>query len=180
MEDLKYYENIALSNFDILEILDNNCNIILYPNLYKYTSIDQLLYPYSACIILYAAKIKPSMYGHWCALTKKDDEISFFNPYGGIPDCCLNEINLQIRQESHQLVPYLLNLMYDSPYELHYNEFQFQGKGYDIKTCGRHCCVRVMLKKYNIYQYKNLLDKLCNKYDTDYDGIVTMITTKIY
>lgn len=177
MKGLKYYENIALSNHDILRLLNNKCNIILYPDLHKYQSIDQLVDPYNCCIILYAAQIKPSMYGHWCALIKRANSIEFFNPYGGIPDCCLGQIDPKVRMKSNQLLPYLMMLMEDSPYELHYNEFQFQKKGYDIKTCGQHCCVRVFCKDMNIYQYKQLLDKLCKKLKTNYDGVVTILTT---
>ena len=146
---IKRLENTALSNYDILLLLDNKVNIVLYPDLYKYTSIDQLLNPYNCAIILYESR---KHYGHWCSIIKRDNSIEFFNPYGGLPDDCLNHINLDFRIESNQVIPILKLLMHESPYELHYNEFQFQQKGYDIKTCGRHCVVRCMLKKYDIYK----------------------------
>jgi hypothetical protein len=175
MNKLKHYENIALSNHDILRLLNNKCNIILYPDLPKYNNINELLDPYNACIILYESK---PAYGHWCALTKRDDDIiEFFNPYGGIPDCCLKQINLEFRKKSNQLIPRLTQLMENSPYELHYNEFKFQELGYDIKTCGRHCCIRVFCKDIDIYHYKDFLDFLCKHLDTDYDGVVTILTT---
>lgn len=167
-------EDIALSNHDILKLLDNKVNIVLYPDLHKYISIDQILYPYDCCIILYEAKPK---YGHWIALIKKGDVIEFFNPYGGLPDASLKLIDPVFRVKSHQLLPHLKMLMFKSSYELNYNEFQFQGKGFDIKTCGRHCVVRVLCKDINIYQYKNLLDQLCKITRTDYDGIVTILTS---
>lgn len=174
-KSIKYLENIALSNHDILKLLNNKCNIVLYPDLHKYDNIDQLLDPYNACIILYESK---PQYGHWCALTKRDNNIiEFFNPYGGLPDCCLKQISYDFRKKSNQLIPHLSHLMKDSPYELHYNEFQFQQKGYDIKTCGRHCCVRVFCKDIDIYQYKDFLDFLCKKLKTDYDGVVTILTS---
>lgn len=172
--DIKLKEDIALSNFDILKLLHNKVNIILYPDLHKYENIDQLLDPYDCCIILYESKPR---YGHWIALIKKNDSIEFFNPYGGLPDASLKLIDPEFRAQSNQLLPYLKRLMYKSPYELNYNEFQFQRKGFDIKTCGRHCTVRVMCKVINIYQYKDLLDKLCEKYHTDYDGVVTILTS---
>lgn len=172
---LKQYENIALSNHDITRLLNGKCNIFLYPDLQKFNSIDELLDPFDACIILYLSKPK---YGHWCALTRRDDDvIEFFNPYGGIPDCCLKQINQEFRKESGQIIPYLTKLMEGSSYELHFNEFQFQDKGHDIKTCGRHCCIRVFCKDMDIYEYKKFLDYLCDKLDTDYDGVVTILTT---
>lgn len=171
---IKHYENIALSNHDIMSLLQGKVNIILYPDLHKYQSIDQLLQNYNCCIILYSARPR---YGHWCALIKRDDEIEFFNPYGGLPDAGLKLINPRFRIESNQFLPYLKMLMYESPYALHYNEFQFQRKNVYVKSCGRHCIVRVMCKNLNIYQYKKLLDHLRKLFKTDYDGVVTILTT---
>lgn len=171
---LSRLKNIALSNHDITKLLDGQVNIILYPDLHKYTSIDQLLSPYDACILLYESK--PD-YGHWCALIKHGDSIEFFNPYGGLPDASLKLINPEFRIESNQVLPYLKILMFKSPYELNYNEFRFQKKGYNIKTCGRHCVVRVLCKNMNIYQYKDLLDELRKLFRTDYDGVVTILTS---
>ena len=173
---LSRLKDIALSNNDITKLLNGQVNIVLYPDLHKYTSINQLLDPFNSCIILYESK--PN-YGHWCSLTKSDDAIEFFNPYGGLPDASLELINPKFRAESNQLIPYLKMLMYDSPYELNYNEFRFQKKGYNIKTCGRHCVVRVLCKDMNIYQYKDFLDELRKHFNTDYDGVVTILTSSI-
>jgi hypothetical protein len=175
---IKRLEDVALSNHDILKLLDNKVNIILYPDLHKYSSIDEILSPFDCCIILYEAKLKPHAYGHWCAIIKRGDIIEFFNPYGGLPDASLKLIDPIIRLKSNQFWPYLKMLMFKSPYELHYNEFQFQRKNNHVKSCGRHCVFRVMCRDINIYQYKYLLDQLCQKYDTDYDGVVTMLTSK--
>jgi hypothetical protein len=174
MKNIKYFENIALSNHDILRLLNNKCNIILYPDLYKYKDINEILNPYNCCIILYEAR---QNYGHWCALIKTNNEsIEFFNPYGGFPDKSLDHISMKFRIKSNQFLPYLSMLMYKSTYNLYYNEYQFQIKDYDIKTCGRHCVVRALCKDLNIYEYKDLLDKLCKKMRTNYDGIVTILT----
>lgn len=171
---IKIFENIALSNHDILNLLSNKCNIILYPDLYKYNSINEILEPYDSCIILYEAKPK---YGHWCAINKiNNNDIEFFNPYGGLVDNSLNYIPNSFRKKTNQLYPYLTKLMYNSPYNLFYNEFKFQKKGYDIKTCGRHCVIRTLLKKLDIYEYKELLDELCKLYRINYDGVVTILT----
>lgn len=171
---LKRYENIALSNEDILNLLDGKTNIIMYPDLYKYSNIDEILYPYDSCVLLFAAK---KNYGHWTAIIKRDNELEFFNSYGGWPDDSLKHIPYHYAIVSNQNIPYLSFLMYCSKYDLFYNEFQFQKKNKDIKTCGRHCVVRVFNKDMDIYQYKNYLDKLCLNMKTDYDGVVTYLTT---
>lgn len=172
---LKYYEDIALSNYDIIKLLKGRVNIVLYPDLHKYTNIDEVLGKYDACILLFEAKVN---YGHWCAIFKiNDNEIEFFNPYGGYPDDSLRYIPYHFAKVSNQLVPYLSLLLLDCPYELYYNEFGFQRHSKSVKTCGRHCVFRVMNRHMNIYEYKRLLDKLCMKHKTDYDGVVTLMTT---
>ena len=176
-KQLKHYEDIALSDKDVTDLLDNQVKIELYPNLIKYSNLDQLLGKYQACILLFEAKPK---YGHWVLIFKLDNKsIEFFNPYGGYPDDSLLYIDRQFRQESNQLFPKLSQLLLDSPYELNYNEFPFQQKKADIKTCGRHCVVRLANREYEIYEYKKILDKFSKKNNLNYDQIVTYITSKI-
>jgi hypothetical protein len=171
---IKNYEDVALSNGDIMRLLNGKVNIELYPNLYKYSNLDELLGPYGACVLLFEAKPK---YGHWvCIFKQNSDLIEFFNPYGGFPDDSLLYINRQFRKESRQEYPILSQLLLDCPYELSYNEFQFQRKNKNVKTCGRHCVVRLMFRNLNLYEYKDLLDQLRKKYHTDYDGVVTYLT----
>jgi hypothetical protein len=176
---LTCYEDIALSDKAILDLLDGHVNIVLYPNLYKYSNIDEVLGPYEACILLYEAKPK---YGHWCALIKIDNNtIEFFDPYGtastgGWPDDNLNMIPPDFAKLTNQETPYLSLLMMRSPYNLSYNEFQFQKRIKDVRTCGRHCVFRVMNKDMSLYEYKDFMDDLCNEFDTDYDGVVTIFT----
>lgn len=170
---IKEYEDIPLSNFDILKILDNNVSIILYPDLHKYKHIDEILGKYNACILLFESKPK---YGHWCAIIKNKNDIEFFNPYGGYPDDSLKKIPLKFALQSNQENPYLSLLLYNSEYNLFYNEFKFQQTSNDIKTCGRHCCVRVKNKHLDIYGYKKYLDELSRNLNVDYDGVVTYLT----
>ena len=81
---LKKYEDIALSDKDVTDLLDNKVKIELYPNLIKYDNLNQLLGKYGSCILLFEARPK---YGHWVLIFKLDkNTIEFFNPYGGYPD----------------------------------------------------------------------------------------------
>lgn len=171
---IKYYENIALSNRDILKLLKGKANIVIYPNLHYYKNIDEVLGKYGACILLFEAR---KDYGHWCCIFKiNNNTLEFFNPYGGYPDDSLKHIPLHFRIKSNQYVPYLSILMLKSSYELTYNEFTFQKKGYDIKTCGRHCVSRLLLRNLSIYQYHDLLNNLSKKFNIDYDTIVTLLS----
>lgn len=171
---IKKYESVALSNFDILKMLDDKVKIVLYPQLKDYNHIDDVLGQHGACILLFEAKPK---YGHWCSLFKiNDNEIEFFNSYGGFPDDSLKYIPKKYRIKSGQDIPILSFLLMNSPYKLFYNEFPFQKINSDIKTCGRHCVVRLILRGLDIYQYKDFLDDIRKKYDISYDKIVTLLT----
>src|ERR1017187_2346964 len=118
----------ALSNSEILKIINNKSNLVSYTNLHKYKSLDELLKNYGACIILYETS---KNYGHWVCIFKLDPEtIEFFDPYGGNmkPDKELQMINKDYRNSTNQNFPYLTKLMIDSPYVLTYNHHNFQSK----------------------------------------------------
>jgi hypothetical protein len=171
---IKQYEDIALSDKDILQLINNKASIILYPDLYKYKNIDEVLAPYGACVLLFEAK---KNYGHWCCIFKVNEStLEFFNPYGGYPDDSLKYIPCHFRKISHQLYPYLSILMYNSPYNLTYNEYSFQKKGANIRTCGRHCAVRLINRYMSLEEYRNFLDTNSKKLGLDYDECVTLIT----
>jgi mRNA-degrading endonuclease YafQ of YafQ-DinJ toxin-antitoxin module len=174
MDILKVYENIALSDKEVLKLIDGKANLILYPDLIQYDNIDEILAPYGACIILFEAKPK---YGHWCCLFKQNEKLlEFFNPYGGYPDDSLEYIPMHFRLISNQYYPYLSSLMYKSPYELSYNEHKFQKHNKDIKTCGRHAAVRLVFRHLSLDKYKELLDFLRKILKMNYDEIVTLLT----
>jgi len=176
---LTCYEDIALSDSNITSLLNGKVNIVLYPNLYKYSNIDDVLGPYQACILLFEAK---KDYGHWCALFKVDDNtLEYFDPYGeattgGYPDDNLKLVPINFAKVSNQEYPYLSILLMKSPYHLTYNEFQFQKRNKKIRTCGRHCVFRLLNRELSLYQYKDMMDFLCDDFNTDYDGAVTIFT----
>ncbi len=178
MEIINKYKNNPLSNYDILELVQNKCNILTYSEIHKLKSIDELLDPYDACIILFEAE--PS-YGHWCALIKiNNKDVEFFNPYGGYPDDSLKIIDKKFRKQSKQDKPYLSLLLLKSPYDLSYNEYKFQKSGSSIQTCGRHCVLRVIFKNLDLKQYREFMNELSNILHMDYDNIVTLLTMYIH
>jgi hypothetical protein len=171
---LKQYEDIALSNHDVYNLLGGKVNIVLYPDLHNYNTLDQILGPFGACVLLFEAKPK---YGHWvCIFKLNPTEVEFFNPYGGFPDDSLLSINKMYRKKSGQEKPLLSELLINSPYRLTYNEFAFQSKSPDVRTCGRHCVVRLLKRDLELYKYVEFLNKLCKLWKTDYDGVVTYLT----
>lgn len=172
MKSIKDYENIALSNTDIFKILGGNAKLVLYPNLIKYKSIDDVLGG-KPVILLFEAK---KNYGHWTALWKKGNTIYFFNPYGGYPDDGLKYIPEHFAKLNNENVPYLSILLYNSPYKLNYNEYQYQRHDPDIKTCGRHVAVRLLFKSMSDSQYHKFIKNFTKKYNIDADKLVTLLT----
>lgn len=170
---LKTYEDIALSDSQLLNLIDGKANLVLYPDLVKCNSLDEVLGDNEACILLFEAK--PN-YGHWTCLHRQGDLVEFFNPYGGYPDDSLEYIPLHFREVSNQLEPYLSMLMYNSPYKLSYNEHKFQHRGKDIKTCGRHCAMRLIYRDLNLPEYTQLLKDLTDKTGLNTDELVAFLT----
>jgi hypothetical protein len=175
-QTLKHYEDIALSDRQLMDLVSCRANLVLYPNLPNYESIDEALGPHQAMILLFEAK--PS-YGHWCCVFRRQNLIEFFNPYGGYPDDSLEHIPMHFREVSNQLVPYLSLLMMKSPYELSYNEHAFQEHKKDVKTCGRHCAVRLALRILPLDDYTRVINKLGASLGTDPDGVVTTLTADL-
>jgi len=162
------YKNIALSDTDLLTLMDGKANVVVYPDIHKYRSIDRLLGNYGVCFILY--EWKPH-YGHWCCLIRHGNLIEFFDPYGNWPDSCLEDVPEPYRTESNQLKPYLTNLMIKCDYDLSYNEFQFQKLDEEVKDCGRWCCVRALLKELPLKDFKDLF------FNEAGDDLVTVLTS---
>jgi hypothetical protein len=182
-QKIKELKNIALSDSQILNLVSNDANLILYPDMHKYTSIDQILEPHGAAIILYESK--PS-YGHWvCVFKVSENEIEYFNSYGdsgnheGLPDAMLNYIPENFRNKSNQNHTYLAKLMCDSKYDLSYNQYHLQSDGPGIKTCGRHVGTRLNNRNMNLDEYYRFLKKYCKEFNTDFDGAVCILTRQI-
>lgn len=167
MNIIKKYENIPLSNFDLLKLANNEANLILYSQLKNVNNIQEILGDYRACFILFEIK---KGYGHWCLLFElPDGSLEFFNPYGGYPDDSLDYIDTDFRKKSNQYHSYLSELLYKSDYILTYNEYAFQKHKDNIKTCGRWCAVRLLFRKLSLLDFYELFKK-------DGDAKVTELT----
>ena len=152
-------ENIDLSGADIERITDGKCKIIAYEELQKYNTLDELLNPYDAVIVLYQTK---KNYGHWVSILKYDNYIEFFDPYGfGIDEELEIIDHLHLRNQT----PHLTYLINESNYRVIFNDKKLQKFSEHINTCGRWCSLRVRFKDISLKKFINLMTK--NKY---YDG----------
>jgi hypothetical protein len=165
---------------DILKIVKGKANVIKYCELKKYSCIDELLYPYDACVLLY--ETKPN-YGHWVCLTKHGNLIEYFNSYGnlgkpnskmGMPDTELEFISKEWAKESGQDHRYLSDLLMDEScdYELSYNDHPFQKMTNEVSTCGRWVGLRILLKELPLEVFKDLF------YGKHSDDLITFLTSQ--
>lgn len=179
-ETIKKHKNIALSDQDVLKLVEGKAKILIYSDLAKYKTLDEALGSHAAAFLLYESK--PD-YGHWTVLFRLlnedgtlSDTVEFFDPYGTFPDCELEWIPKHFREMSGQMYPQLTWLLYHSPYNLTYNEHKFQKHGSGINTCGRWSALRLVFRKLplkrfaEIFKTKNADDlvSVLTSHDLDY------------
>ncbi len=169
---LEELEKISLSNDEMLKLVNGNANLIQYPELANISNIDQVLRPYGAVIILFLTR---KNYGHWiCVFKVTPNMLEFFDPYGLFIDDELNfKMNKYFRKISHENYPHLTYLLYNSLYQISYNQYKFQSKMKGVATCGRHTAMRLILRDLPLDEYKELMTS------TNYtpDELVTMLTS---
>lgn len=144
--------NRPISGTDVLKICNYQSNLLKYPELLKYNSIEDIM-KHGACIILY--EMEPN-YGHWCCVFRTKNGYEFFDPYGYIPDTELEFIPRIFRIFNNEVYPHLLYLLYKSNLPIEYNHHRFQKKGRNIATCGRHVGMRLLLRKLPLEKYIKL------------------------
>jgi len=161
----------ALNDSEVLDIVDGKANIVMYSDLWRYNSIDELVKPHGAAFILYQQR---PTYGHWCAVTKNKNLISFFDPYGVYPDAQLEWTKPAMREKLNMDYPYLSDLLAHSPshYKLEWNKHQYQKYSKDVASCGRWCALFIAFKDLGLTEFAKLFDLNVK----DNDDIVTLLT----
>lgn len=156
---------VPLSDADITSDFKKNflkkkgVRIVTYEELADYDSINDLLYPYDRCVILYETKRNS---GHWTCLFKRKrlgepSIISFFDSYGLKIDEELEYVPKNLRGD----YPHLTYLLYrhaqkypDLPVE--YNEFPLQEDLKGVNTCGKWCVIRMYLNNLDAREFAKL------------------------
>lgn len=149
----------SFSSTELLELVEGKANFITYPQLAKYSHIDELLKNNDALIILYLTK--PN-YGHYTCLFRRCDDpstLEFFDPLGIPMDDELEWIPKDFRRKSNQDYPYLTKLVYESGYNLIYNKYPLQKMMTNNNVCGRFVGLRIILKYLTIDQFVDLFIK---------------------
>lgn len=161
--------DIALSDKDIMRLIKGKANLLTYTELQKYNNIDQVLGPYSALVLLYETS---KNFGHWvCVFKVNENTIEHFDSYGLKPDDELKFIPEYFREVNYEEIPHLTYLLYNSGYNVIYNEFKLQKKKKGINTCGRWVATRLI--------YRMIPQKVFAKFFLEYnnpDEIIVQLT----
>ena len=175
---LQEYE---LSNTDIQKIV-GKIQIIKYPNLKKYKSLDELLNnKFNAVVIFY--ETQSSNVGHFTCAFKNNGVINYFDPYGLSAMDDLKHISQTIKIQLKEVTPYLPKLMQNAVNNgesVIINKTDYQQWKSDVSTCGRHTSVRLLNKNLNDKQYYEYLSNYKKKHKLPtFDDCVVDITYKI-
>lgn len=149
-----------LSGSQILEYLPK-VNILRYLDLYQYEKIEDAMGE-QGLVILYPVDSNNS--GHWCCIFNNpiDDKLYFFDSYGFIPDDQLNFTPHKRFVLDQDWFRYLTELLYTSPREIEYNEYQFQSMEPEVTTCGYWCIARLIFYYLNTEEFKYLFRDGCD------------------
>ena len=150
----------SLSGIEVLNLLNNKCNLVQYSDLHNIKSIDELLGSHNKCVLLYQTSHN---YGHWCCVWEHNDIIFFFDSYGSKPDSQLNFVPHDMKDELNSNHNYLIRLLYKSGKKVEFNQYQFQSRDPEVATCGRWCVNRLRFPEISINDYHDIF-KQSSKY----------------
>lgn len=165
------YENLkgkALSENDILRLIDGKANLMTYNQLQKCKTLDEALGKDKALVLLY--EVAPN-YGHWTCVFDRNGTIEVFDSYGMYPDDEIDFVPKQFKKLNYKKLRYLSKLLYESKKRIEYNEVPLQSDEEGISTCGRWVIVRLIYRDVP----QNKFADFFKKYD-DPDLLVTYAT----
>jgi hypothetical protein len=160
-----------LSGEQVNKIAGGKSKVYTYPQLSKFQNINQILGKDGTAIILYQTS---DNYGHWVGIIKHRGKIEVFDPLGIKPDDELKFIDKHYRNESNQHYPHLSYLLYNSPYEIEYNNHKLQKDNTNVSTCGRWVGARLRMKNIKLDDFARIMKNNKKGYDPDY--LVTALT----
>jgi len=175
IEDMRKTLAYSLSDADIRHILGQDCKIVEYCDLDKFSSMDDLLPNDTDYVIILIESVSNS--GHWCAITKRDKVISTFDSYGVKLQDELNFIsrtmNRMLGNTKEELEKLIKSCADDV--EVIYNKTPLQSQSPTVSTCGRWCCSYIQLFKlgYNLCEFLEIVQAQCEEHDVPPDILVT-------
>lgn len=161
----------SLSSRDIQDLLPG-VDVKLYGELSDVRRLDELFEnPWNATVLLYETS---EGYGHWvCVLRRGKRVVECFDSYGYVPDDQLGFIPATFRRKSEQDYPHLTKLLYESGYNVHYNDHPLQSHRKGVNTCGRWVVYRIRNAKLSEDAFANKVQRDAKRSGYSLDGWVT-------
>jgi hypothetical protein len=172
-----------LTDEQLAKMTDYQIPIMLYSDLIENGVINSLMQSPCKCVIFLVRQEETS--GHWCLcfMKEKGSEIGVhvYDPYGNPPDSknWKKYVKNDILESLHQEQPYLLKELYNSGYNIYFNEFKHQKKGDNIQTCGKHCILRSCFLDLDTDEYNELLKRKCESMGVTPDELVCIMTDSL-
>lgn len=178
------------SKNELLHLLDNKVNIVLYNEISNYKTLDELLLPFYCCLILYP-NFGQTDVGHWCCLFCNSDGtyLEFFDSYGAYIDNKIKEYDDQVDDHfddgpfhtPRKIEPVLLDLILASRFKrIHYNDIPYQNNQVDTATCGLWCLIRLKNKHVDENTFKKIFLDIPTAKNVDPDLVISKIVYDLY
>jgi hypothetical protein len=169
---IKVMEKIPLEDYDLKKILGSGIKIITYKELAPIMDITELLPNSNSEVVLLYEQEKNT--GHWACLKRINNNIYYFQSYGGDIDEPL-KWSKDNNEMLGQTQPFLLNLLLKSPLNVYYNDYSFQNiKNPNITTCGLWCAV-FLKSNLSLQEFLKRFLKLKKKSKLSNDELITKI-----
>jgi len=158
----------AISDDDI-KIITGVDNIIPYKKIKFYEDVDDMLGIYNVCFVLFETA---KNYGHWVLIFRNNNLIEFFDPYGVFIEKQKNYID---DRRFLDPINHISILLKQSPYQISYNEINFQKMDDTIGTCGKWCIMRWLHRHKNLYEFEKMIKEDSMRYKMSYDRFIAYI-----
>lgn len=156
-----------------------SARVLLYSDLHKYKSLEQLLGDEGAIILV---RQTPT-FGHWVAVTPGPLKgmISYFDSYGYGIDDLLNEVEPEVAVEVGQTQPLLSNLINDAVHrgtikDIDVNKLELQHPSSSVAVCGGYAVLRILWNKLTNAEFSDLLSDPAGS-GSIYDRNVALLTS---
>lgn len=194
LEELAKIESRTLrptSDADLMYMLGDAIKIVVYDQIKNFKTLDELLSPFGAVIILYpnpSHTASDSKVGHWCTLFQSPgtNVIQFFDSYGCFLDDKVknfNENDTRVRMhQKTKIEPALIELILASPYAdtTNWNDYPFQSTTTSTASCGLWCVCRLKFNHLDEEGFKALFLDAPKKAGREPDDLVAELIRMWY
>ena len=178
LNEIDKVEVTPMDDLDIKYYLPK-CPIYTYSQFGNIKDLSELL-PREKSMIVFLYMDSPRT-GHWCALSRLNKKVYFFDSYGNAPDSQLRWVDKDTRQELGTAEPFLKRLLQDSEFEINFNKINYQKEEPNISTCGAHCVLWLTKNQdfeMDFNKYYDFMKNEKQKTGLDYDEIVSALVSK--